>query len=145
MSAWAIGSRKISHFLAPSTFRDITPCSPLKVKWRFGEIHRLHLQGRRTSPARNQLSTTQWRHMTEWRYGSIILDLGSVWRWVVSFTSWPLYPGKRAPDTHWIGGCVGSRDGLDAVEKRKILRCQELREEHKLRVFKWRKIHNVEH
>jgi hypothetical protein len=26
-----------------------------------------------------------------------------------------------APSTHWIGGWVGLRDSLDAVEKRKIL------------------------
>jgi hypothetical protein len=25
------------------------------------------------------------------------------------------------PYTHWIGGCMGSRDDLDAMEKRKIL------------------------
>jgi len=27
-------------------------------------------------------------------------------------------PGERAPSTHWIGGQVGSRAGLDAVDKR---------------------------
>jgi hypothetical protein len=31
------------------------------------------------------------------------------------FTSW-----ERASDTHWIGGWVGSRDGLDDVERRKL-------------------------
>jgi hypothetical protein len=31
------------------------------------------------------------------------------------------YPGERAPATHSRGGWVGSRDSLDAVEKRKIL------------------------
>jgi hypothetical protein len=30
-------------------------------------------------------------------------------------------PGERAPGTHWIGGWVGSRAGLDGVEKRKFL------------------------
>jgi hypothetical protein len=35
-------------------FWDITPCSPLKVNWRFGGTYRLHLQGRRISRARNQ-------------------------------------------------------------------------------------------
>jgi hypothetical protein len=30
-------------------------------------------------------------------------------------------PGEKAPGTHWIGGHVGPRAGLDAVEKRKIL------------------------
>jgi hypothetical protein len=29
-------------------------------------------------------------------------------------------PGERAPGTHWIGGWVGPRAGLDAAEKRKI-------------------------
>jgi hypothetical protein len=30
-------------------------------------------------------------------------------------------PGKRDPGTHWIGGWVGPRTGLDDVEKRKFL------------------------
>jgi hypothetical protein len=29
-------------------------------------------------------------------------------------------PGERAAGTHWIGGWVGLRTGLDDVEKRKI-------------------------
>jgi hypothetical protein len=29
----------------------------------------------------------------------------------------PLYLGQKAPDTHWIGGWVGPRAGLDDVEK----------------------------
>jgi hypothetical protein len=32
-----------------------------------------------------------------------------------------LPPGERAPGAHWIGGWVGPRTGLDAVEKRKFL------------------------
>jgi hypothetical protein len=32
-----------------------------------------------------------------------------------------LPPGGKAPGTHWIGGWVGPRDGLDDVEKRKFL------------------------
>jgi hypothetical protein len=55
-----------------------------------------------------------------WRYDSTILDLGTRWRWSASrpdrFT-----PGEIAPSTDWIGGWVGSRAGLDAVEKRKTL------------------------
>jgi hypothetical protein len=35
---------------------------------------------------------------------------------VVSFT-----PEERASGTHWIGGWVGPRAGLDDLEKRKIL------------------------
>jgi hypothetical protein len=39
---------------------------------------------------------------------------------MVNFTLRPLYPRERAPDTHWIGGWVGSRTVLEAVVKRKI-------------------------
>jgi hypothetical protein len=56
-----------------------------------------------------------------WRYSSTILDFGIdgiVWS--------PSRPGRftsreRAPGTHWIGGLVGHRAGLDAMEKRKFL------------------------
>jgi hypothetical protein len=36
-----------------------------------------------------------------------------------------LSPEEIAPGTHWSGGWVGYRFGLDAVEKRKILQCRE--------------------
>jgi hypothetical protein len=35
---------------------------------------------------------------------------------VVSFTPRPLYPGVKSPGTHWVGGLVGPKSGLDAVE-----------------------------
>jgi hypothetical protein len=41
------------------------------------------------------------------------LDLGTRWRSVVSFTP----PPERVPGTHWIGGWVDPRAGLDDVEK----------------------------
>jgi hypothetical protein len=43
------------------------------------------------------------------------LDLCTSQRWVVSFTPQPLYPRGKAPGTHWIGGWVGPRAGLDDV------------------------------
>jgi hypothetical protein len=49
-----------------------------------------------------------------------ILDLGTRWRWVVSFTPLPLYPKERTPGNHWIGVWVGPRSILDTVVKRKI-------------------------
>jgi hypothetical protein len=71
----------------------------------------------------NELSTTPWRHMGGG--GGCIdahfLHLGTSWRWVVSFTPQPLYPRERAPVTHWIGGWVDPRAGVDGFEKRKLL------------------------
>jgi hypothetical protein len=49
------------------------------------------------------------------------LDLGTSWRWVVSFTHLPLYTRERTPGTHWIGGRVDIRADLDDVKKRKFL------------------------
>jgi hypothetical protein len=40
---------------------------------------------------------------------------------VQSFTPRPLYPGERAPGTHWLGGWVEPRAGLDDVEESKFL------------------------
>jgi hypothetical protein len=52
----------------------------------------------------------------------LILNLGTRWGWVVSVTPWPRFtPGERTPSTHWIGGWVGPRAGLDAGARRKIL------------------------
>jgi hypothetical protein len=39
---------------------------------------------------------------------------------VVRFTLLPLYPRGKSPGTHWIGGWVYPRTGLD-MEKRKFL------------------------
>jgi hypothetical protein len=70
------------------------------------------------------LCLTQHHAMnTYWDSGSIaprILDLGTRWKWVVSFTPRPLYTQGNSPGTHWIGGWVGPRAVLDAVVKRKI-------------------------
>jgi hypothetical protein len=35
-----------------------------------------------------------------------------------------LTPGERALDTHWLGGWMGPRAGLDDVERRKFLTLQ---------------------
>jgi hypothetical protein len=40
---------------------------------------------------------------------------------MVSFTHRPLYPARKVPGTHWIGGWVDPRAGLDDVEKKKFL------------------------
>jgi hypothetical protein len=45
----------------------------------------------------NQLSIMPWRWMGEWRCISSILDLSTIWRWVVSFTPQPLYLWEEEP------------------------------------------------
>jgi hypothetical protein len=40
---------------------------------------------------------------------------------VVSFTPGRFIPGERSPGTHWIGGWIGLRAGLDDVKKRKFM------------------------
>jgi hypothetical protein len=42
--------------------------------------------------------------MGEWRYSSVILDLGARWRWVVGSRPGRLIRGEIVPDTDWIGG-----------------------------------------
>jgi hypothetical protein len=54
------------------------------------------------------------------------LDLVTSGRLVVSFTPRPLYPQGRARVTHWIGGWVDPRAGLDDMEKIKFLNLPEL-------------------
>jgi hypothetical protein len=44
---------KFVYNMKSTIFWDITPCSSWKVNRRFGGTHRLHLQGRRISHARN--------------------------------------------------------------------------------------------
>jgi hypothetical protein len=46
-------------------------------------------------PVLNQSSTTPRRCMGDWKYSSTILGLEIRWRWVVSFTLWPLYSDEN--------------------------------------------------
>jgi hypothetical protein len=50
-----------------------------------------------------------------------LLELGISWRWLVIFTPLPLYPRGDGPGTHWIGGWVRSRAGLEWRGEEKIL------------------------
>jgi hypothetical protein len=51
---------------------------------------------------------------------NIFLDLGTSWRWLAGFSPGRFTPEEGAPGTHWIGGWVDHRAGLDDV-KRKFL------------------------
>jgi len=68
---------------------------------------------------RLSLCLTKYYAMKTWRSGGIaprITNLGISYRSVVSFTSQPLFtPGERVPDTHWIGGWVSPKAGLDGM------------------------------
>jgi hypothetical protein len=64
------------------------------------------------------------RHEDVWGSGFIdshFLDLGTNWKWVVSFTLRPLYLREWASDTHCIGGLVDPRASLGDMEKWKFL------------------------
>jgi hypothetical protein len=50
-----------------------------------------------------------------------ILDLGTRWLLVVSFTLRPRFTSGTDPGMHWIRDCVGIRAGLDTEAKRKII------------------------
>jgi hypothetical protein len=48
-----------------------------------------------------------WKRTGQWRYSSTFLDLGTIWRWVVSFTPLPLYlrgKGLQYPLDRRLGG-----------------------------------------
>jgi hypothetical protein len=57
--------------------------------------------------------------MEEWRCSSTILDLDTRWKQYVSFMFRPRYPGEKFLGTHWVGGWVGPRVGLDSVKERR--------------------------
>jgi hypothetical protein len=54
--------------------------------------------------------------MLRYTYIACLVNLGTLWRWVVNCFA----PGEGAPVSLRIGGCVGSRDCLDVLEKIKM-------------------------
>jgi hypothetical protein len=68
-------------------------------------------------------------HIAMKTYGGVeVLVCDARWKWGVSFASLLSYPqGERAPGTHWVGGWVGPRAGLDAVkgERKNFCSCLE--------------------
>jgi hypothetical protein len=76
-------------------------------------------QARGKVPVHNKLSTKPWRRMAKRRYSFTILNRGTKWSWVASFTPRPLYSqGKspRYPLDKRLGG-PKSRSGRCGVEK----------------------------
>jgi hypothetical protein len=60
--------------------------------------------------------------MGEWMYRATFFLASALvgGEWLAS-RPFRFTPRERAPGTHWIGGWVGPRAGLDDVEKRKFL------------------------
>jgi hypothetical protein len=56
--------------------------------------------------------------MAEWSYSYTNLDLGIRQRWVVSFTSRPLYPRGKSPQYPLDRRLGRPRAGLDDIKKR---------------------------
>jgi len=66
------------------------------------------------------------RHENIWWSGGVapcLLNLGTRWMRVVSFTPRPLYPLPRAPGTHSIGGRISLRVDLKRQRIEKSLLC----------------------
>jgi hypothetical protein len=61
------------------------------------------------------------RHMGEWRYSSTILNLGDRWGERSASRLGRFISEERTTGTNFIGGWVGPRTGLEAVEKTEIL------------------------
>jgi hypothetical protein len=114
---------RIVHTLTDSTYMTTYSISLLRGtfhRWKWFVLNPLSLWYVKIKPS----LCFNWtlRHegvLGEWGIVPCILDLGTRRRWLTSrpgrFT-----PRERAPGTHWIGGWVGRRAGLDAVVKRKI-------------------------
>jgi hypothetical protein len=59
-------------------------------------------------------------HLEGWRYSSTIFDLCIKWRRSAS-CFFRFIPEETAPRTHWLGGLVGPRAGLNVIKERKKL------------------------
>jgi hypothetical protein len=100
-------------FLRNSPFLDLLISHPLKTRRRWINS--------KFVPVLNWLSTMPWRRMGECIYIDLcFLDIGNRWRWVVSFTSRPLYHRGNRPRYPFDMRLDDPRTSLEAVEKRKI-------------------------
>jgi hypothetical protein len=66
-----------------------------------------------------------WREMGKWKYSSTFLGLGTRWRWVVSFTTLPLYPWGKSPQYPSDGRLGEPQSRSERCEEVKILHCRE--------------------
>jgi hypothetical protein len=66
-----------------------------------------------------------WKHMGVWRCSSTILDLGTRWRWVISFMPRPLHPWGNSP-RHPLDGRLGEpQSRYRRCGEQKSMACRE--------------------
>ena len=94
----------------------------LKTQWnRQSTLIKLVYSGRV-----NSLFHMSWRYMEEYLHSFLTLTLDEC-EWSSSCHGCST-PKEKAPSTQWRGGLLGSRAGLDSLEKRKISwLCQKLK------------------
>jgi hypothetical protein len=71
--------------------------------------------------------------MGEWRYNSTILDLGTRWKWMASFTFLPFYRRRRRSRYPLNRRLGGPQSRFEALKKTKILHCRESNPRHPAR------------
>jgi hypothetical protein len=71
--------------------------SPTQCGTPSGRYNTLLCVKSKVVPVLNELSTTPWRRMGCGCIEPHFLDLGTSWRWVISFTPRPLYPRRKSP------------------------------------------------
>jgi hypothetical protein len=69
----------------------------------------------------NYSNTMSWRCAGEWSYSSNIIDLGTIWRPVVKYTTLSFYPGWKRPRHHVDKGLGGPRCRSGCCEGKKKL------------------------
>jgi hypothetical protein len=80
----------------------------------------------KTSVRRTYLGAEVWtRHLPNMKHEQYPLNCGIKvpnieGRWLVNITLWPPYPRGKIIDTHWVGGCLVLRLGLEAMILKKL-------------------------
>jgi hypothetical protein len=93
---------------------------------RVSLFHELYNKGK-VVPVLNCLSSTPWPRIGEWRYRTTVLDLGTRWRWVVSFRHRLLYSQRKSP-RHLLDRRLGGiqiRSGRCGEKSLTLWLCQE--------------------
>jgi hypothetical protein len=60
---------------------------------------------------------TSWRRMGKQRYSSTSINHGARWRWMVTLHAPVALSLGKDTGTHWLGGSVGPRTGVDNLGK----------------------------